>query len=78
VATEMNQNTYHVIASHSKLVCDNKSQQERSMDEQEVTVRIYSKDLFIIEKFMEKHGIKKNADGIRVAIEYANAHGALK
>jgi hypothetical protein len=48
------------------------------MEEQEVTVRIYSKDLFVIGKFMEKHGIKKNADGIRVAIEYANAHGALK
>lgn len=48
------------------------------MEEQTVTVRIYAKDLFIIGKFMEKHGIKNNADGIRVAIEYANSHGALK
>ena len=73
----MNRNTYHVIASHSKLVCDKQSQQERSM-EQEQTAKVYSKDLNIVREFMVRKGIVKTADGIRVAIEYANAHGAFK
>jgi methyl coenzyme M reductase subunit C-like uncharacterized protein (methanogenesis marker protein 7) len=46
--------------------------------EQEVTAKVYSKDLNIVRAFMSKNGIVKTADGIRVAIEYANAHGALK
>jgi hypothetical protein len=73
----MSRNTYHVIASHSKLTCDKQSQQERSM-EQETTAKVYTKDLNLVRAFMVKNGIVKTADGIRVAIEYANAHGALK
>ena len=46
--------------------------------EQEVTAKVYSKDLNIVREFMSKNGIVKTADGIRVAIEYANAHGAFK
>jgi hypothetical protein len=73
----MNRNTYHVIASHSKLTCDKQSQQERSM-EHETTAKVYTKDLNLVRAFMVKNGIVKTADGIRVAIEYANAHGAFK
>ena len=73
----MNRNTYHVIASHSKIDCDKQSQQERSM-EHETTAKVYTKDLNTIRSFMVKKGIVKTADGIRVAIEYANAHGAFK
>ena len=73
----MSKNIYHIIASHSKLVCDKQSQQERSM-EHEVTAKVYSKDLNIVREFMVRKGIVKTADGIRVAIEYANAHGVFK
>lgn len=73
----MSKNIYHVIASHSKLVCDKQSQQEISM-EHETTAKVYTKDLNIVRAFMSNNGIVKTADGIRVAIEYANAHGALK
>lgn len=45
--------------------------------EHETTAKVYTKDLNIIRAFMVKNGIVKTADGIRVAIEYANAHGAL-
>lgn len=74
----MKQNLYHIIASHSKLVCDNKSQQEISMDEHTVTARMYSKDLVKLNKFMSKHQEMKTADAIRVCVEYTDAHGALK
>lgn len=76
VATEIKQKTYHVIASHAMIVCDNKSQQETSM-EHEVTARVYTKDMNLVRAFMKKKGIVKTADGMRVVIEYANAHGAL-
>jgi hypothetical protein len=46
--------------------------------EQEQTAKVYSKDLNIVRAFMVRNGIVKTADGIRIAIEYANAHGALK
>jgi hypothetical protein len=58
------------------IVCDNKSQQETSM-EHEVTARVYTKDMNLVRAFMKKKGIVKTADGMRVVIEYANAHGAL-
>jgi hypothetical protein len=45
--------------------------------EQETTAKVYTKDLNVIRAFMVKNRIVKTADGIRVAIEYANAHGAL-
>jgi len=73
----MKQNIYHIIASHSRITCDSESQQERSM-EQETTIRVYTKDLNVIKTFMAKKRILKTADGVRIAIEYANAHGALK
>ena len=46
--------------------------------EQEQTAKVYTKDLNIVREFMVRKGIVKTADGIRVAIEYANAHGAFK
>jgi len=46
--------------------------------EHEVTAKVYSKDLNIVREFMVRKGIVKTADGIRVAIEYANAHGVFK
>ena len=46
--------------------------------EHEQTAKVYSKDLNLIREFMVRKGIVKTADGIRIAIEYANAHGAFK
>ena len=48
------------------------------MEKEELTfTQVYRKDLDIVETFMKKYGIKNRRDGIRVAIEYANSHGAL-
>lgn len=47
------------------------------MDEETITVRVYRKDFNIVTKFMGKKGIKNNADGMRVAIQYADSHKAL-
>ena len=52
--------------------------------EQTVTTRVYTKDMFTIGRFIEKYPTMPNGDKtlirdvIRIAIEYANAHGALK
>jgi hypothetical protein len=49
----------------------------KQVDEETVTVRVYRKDFNTVVKFMVKKGIKNNADGMRVAIQYADSHGAL-
>lgn len=52
--------------------------------EQTVTARLYSKDMLTIGRFLEKHPTMPNGektlirDVIRIAIEYCEAHGALK
>ena len=50
---------------------------KKVMDEETITVRVYRKDFNTVTKFMEKKGIKNNADGMRVAIKYADSHKAL-
>ena len=63
------------------MLCNNS--RNRAM-EQTVTTRVYSKDMFRIGKFLEAHPKMPNGektlirDVIRIAIEYADAHGALK
>jgi hypothetical protein len=49
-----------------------------------VTTRVFSKDMFTIGRFIAAHPTMPNGDKtlirdvIRIAIEYADAHGALK
>ena len=47
--------------------------------EKKSTIAIYEKDLNTIKAFYAQHpDLNSLADALRVAIEYSNAHGALK
>jgi hypothetical protein len=49
------------------------------MPESKSTIAIYASDLSKINVFYESHKeLNSKADALRVAIEYADAHGALK
>jgi metal-responsive CopG/Arc/MetJ family transcriptional regulator len=39
---------------------------------------IYPDDLKVIDDFCKRKELKNRAEGLRIAIQYANAHGALK
>lgn len=42
------------------------------------SAQIYDKDLVLIKDFMQRRKIQYVRDALRICIEYANAHGALK
>jgi hypothetical protein len=46
--------------------------------EEKTTIAIFQKDCDIIIDFQNRKGLKTRCDALRIAIEYANAHGALK
>jgi hypothetical protein len=48
------------------------------MKEKVRTISIYDNDLLTVVEFQNRRGLKTRHDAIRVCIEYANAHGALK
>lgn len=49
------------------------------MQEPKSTIAIFAKDLELIKVFYERHPeLNSLADALRVPIEYANSHGALK
>lgn len=48
------------------------------MDKRPTTIPIFPEDLELVKKFRDLKKFKNLAEALKVIVEYANAHGALK
>jgi hypothetical protein len=74
-----NSNRIEIFIYFKNRECSAVLQQERRMDRRTYTsTSIYPDDLKVIDDFCKRKELKNRAEGLRIAIQYANAHGALK